>query len=191
MQVSGARMITYDGRKTYEMLAKCPGEIKWREIRIRSDKLNRFWKNIFNWTSWKIISIQSRRSLHCFVTSWTDTFMLCAKYWTYTILPLLCTWTMVRFLQNCCWLFCTFVALLIGFVVLLNISFWCCVYMLSYTFHAILLHEFFTHLLASLDLVKHSAPMQHFQGGRGSAPLFRFSRGLQPLSPPFPTPVCK
>ena len=52
-------------------------------LRTRSNKLNCFGENLINWTSWKINSMQSRRSSHRFVTSWTDKFKLCAKQWTY------------------------------------------------------------------------------------------------------------
>ena len=106
--MSGARTSMYDGRKMYEMLAKRAGKIKHiytyvecgfphpcpfyavntelisfgqGDLLAHSFKQAKsFLKNLLAWRSWKIISIQSRRSSHCFVTSWTDKFRQCEKY---------------------------------------------------------------------------------------------------------------
>ena len=129
MQVSGARTSTNDGRKMYEMLAKRAGKIKdiythvdcgfphpcpfygvkaelisFGQVDLLAHSFKQaksFLKKIINWTSWKTISMESRRSSHWFVTSWTDKFRQCAKYSEcYYIRPLLCTWTMVRLLLH-------------------------------------------------------------------------------------------
>ena len=63
----------------YGINAKLISFVQVTCLRTRSNKLNRF-RKLLNWTSWKIMSIQWLRSLHCFFTSWTDKFRQCAKY---------------------------------------------------------------------------------------------------------------